>query len=290
MRSLLGHAYYGDELLKIPEGTHRTRMGLHALLPEFRRVLPQDWETVERTIAAHFGPARPGAFGGQITAGDGWFLGAFMAAMRPSAMIEIGVASGYSSALILSLARDLGLFSDGVYLHSFDMVKTHGNGCETGALLRADFPALVPHWRLTPEVTTATLDPAEMASRLPGRTLAFMDGGHYHSWPVVDLTFLRRVPQCSWALMQDVQMMERWVSDAVLFQVPVPHPVRGAQLALAHWPGRKVCGQDICFNMAAVDLAISDAQERDFLLSMQSYPTELPEDQTRICRDYLAKL
>ena len=287
MRELMGSAYYGDELAAISRGTRQMEAVLRSALPETR-----DWETVSAAVAQHFGSVIPGVFGSQITAGDGWFIGAFMAAFRPAAMIEIGVASGYSSALILSLAKALGLLADGIYLHSFDLMETHANGCITGSLLREQFPEHVAHWSLTTQATTATLDAAALAAKLPdGTALAFIDGGHNHPWPVVDLTFLRRIPQCEWALLQDVQMMERWVADAVIYGAPVPAPIRGVQIAANHWPGEKIVGLDMCYNMAAVNLKISDEQERSFLVATRGYQMEmLPPDQVEACASYLSRI
>ncbi len=292
MREKLGAAYYGDELEKIADGTARTLRALHRLLPEAQKLTQSDWSGLGPVLASHFTP-RPGIFGGQITAWDGLFIGAFMMAMRPTAMIEIGVASGYSSALILSFAKALGLLRDGsIYLHSFDIVETHANGDVTGSLARTQFADLMPYWSLTIGETSATLDPAALAARLPaGRTLAFVDGGHEHPWPMIDLTFLRRIPQCDWALMQDVQMMERWVGDALIHGWPVPTPVRGAQIAFSHWPHRKITGLDMCYNMAAVDLRIDAAGERVFLEALMPYEAEgLPADQLAACNGYLQRI
>ena len=289
----MGAAYYGDELAKISQGTERARRALHHLLPEAQRLTQADWVVVASVLSSHFGRGMPGIFGGQITAGDGLFIGAFMAALRPASMIEIGVASGYSSALILSFAKALGLLTGSAYLHSFDLFDKHADGNVTGALLHNQFPEFVPHWSLTTQVTTATLDPTALSDRLPpGRAIAFVDGGHNHPWPAIDLTFLRHVRQCEWALMQDVQMMERWIADAVIFGAAVPASMRGAQIAFAHWPGRKVIGLDMCYNMGAVNLRIDGAQEQAFLDAVQIYEAEeiLPGAQAEASVAYLRRL
>ena len=50
--------------------------------------------------------------------------------------------------------------------------------------------------------------------------------------------------------------------DAVVYGVPVPRPVRGAQLALSHWPGPKVSGAGLSYNMAAVRMGGSGSLGR----------------------------
>ncbi len=291
-RTLLGSAYYGDEINDLPKGTHRTRMTLHYALPAFRNLQAAQWDAVERVVHSHFGTRREGVFGGQITAGDGWFIGAFMAAMKPQSMIEIGVASGYSSALILSFAREFGLLTEGeTFLHSFDIEDIHLGGHQTGALMRRDFAELLPFWSLSTKQTTLTIDGAALSAKLRRPALAFLDGGHNHPWPVVDIAFLRRhIPQCDWALMQDVQMMERWVSDAIVYDAPVPSPVRGVQLAVSHWPGAKIIGTDICYNMAAVHPHIDDRNFALFCDSIRHYPSETVSDQQEACERFMAKL
>ena len=292
MRELLKHIYYGDELNRLHEGVSITRQALCRFRPEFSALTVAEWDVVGDVTREFFGVRREGVFGGQITAGDGWFIGAWMAAIRPQAMIEVGVASGFSSALILSFAERLDLLGNNgtAFLHSFDLMEVHANGGVTGDLLRRYFPHFEKHWNLTTKTTTAQMS-FDALREMPLRTMAFLDGGHNHPWPTIDLAYLRRaVPQCEWALMQDTAMMERWIADAVIYQVPVPKPVRGVQLALNHWPGDKLVGTGPCYNMAAVRVPIGDVDETGYLKAVRTYPYECNSDQAEICDEFFAKL
>jgi hypothetical protein len=241
-----------------------------------------------------------GIFGGQITAGDAAFIYSMMHALQPTHMIEFGVASGYSSAFILHSADVLGLTSKQPFLTSFDIDDGSLSGKNVGSFLRNYYPQFMPQWRFHAGKTSLDMmrDPCLLpfATSRPQSILAFVDGGHNHPWPALDLLALYCTlnnMRCSdgtsnshtWVMMQDVRMMERWIMDCIRFAVPCPAPVRGVELAFALWPGAKFSGLDICYNMAAIDLNISVGQLLDFLHAISTYQFECDFD-----RDQFAAL
>jgi hypothetical protein len=289
MRDLLKNVFYGDELDALERGTSHTRRLLTAADARFRQLPPDQWTLVNDVLREHFSTRYEEAFDGCITAGDGWFIGIFMAAMQPVAMIEVGVASGYSSTFILRVAARLGLLrSDRPFLHSFDLMDVHANGGVTGQLLRRRHPEFEPHWALTTQATTVQMNPASLREALPaGPIMAFVDGGHAHPWPTIDLTFLRNgIPACEWVLMQDIQMMERWVADALIYRATIQSPIRGVQYAIAHWPGDKLIGSGLSYNMAAARLPISDANYNRFVQAMRAYANETKAEEASIFDAY----
>lgn len=293
MRELLAAGYSGNELDRLAEGTARTKATLRNTSPLFNRLTDHAWQAIDKVVYGHFSPYREGVFGGQITAGEGWFIGAWMSAMRPAAMIEIGVASGYASALILSFAEEFHLLRDGViYLHSIDNVDEHSDGGVVGSLMQREFKHLLPYWSLQTGVTTATVQSDSLTSQLPsGPVMAFLDANFQHPWPVVDLSFLQRcIPACEWAILKNAVMTERWLADAVIYGAPVPSPARGVQHATTHWPGHKTIGADICFNMAALGTRVSDVDLDHFCLTMSRYPRETLDDQGNSCDAFMARL
>lgn len=236
-------------------------------------------ENIYRYVHEYFTPTRTGIFGGQITAGDGIAIAAMMERERPERMIEIGIASGYSSAFILFYASKSGLLSDSTFLTSFDLVSQTDRGDRTGAFLRSTFPDLLPYWQPYVETTSIEImdDPAKYGLvPTSARMLAFVDGGHNHPWPLMDLASLRRaMPRGSWVLMQDTQMMERWIADCVLFGTICPSPIRGVNLAVSLWPGEKIIGHDVCYNTSALRLDIGDVDFRHMLNSALRYTKEI---------------
>jgi cephalosporin hydroxylase len=273
---LLSNVYYGDEIDQFHLGTAQIRQWFS----DERIGESVDWGFIEIATKEFFSPCYDGVFGGQITAGDGISIMAFMAAIRPVAMIEIGVASGFSSAWILQTAKKLGLLSRRKYLFSFDLVAKTAAGLETGSFARSQFPQLIHHWHLNTEVTSLDLIRSDQRY-IPdyvraGPTVAFIDGAHSHPWPLVDIIAMRNLlPKGSWLVLQDAQMMERWIADVVIFQVASPAPIRGVNLVVTLWPGLKQIGMGLNYNTTAICLDISDKDFETFVRRCMSYPDEI---------------
>ncbi len=232
-------------------------------------------------VKCFFSDVKPGVFGGPITAGDATVLAAVMEYVRPVQMIEIGVASGWSSSFILSYADRAGLLDDGIFLHSFDLRKEYSPEKVIGNYLYTHHVELGRHWSLNTEITSETLLRRRFTPeyRTDGPIVAFVDGGHVHPWPLLDLIYLQRaLPHGSWVVLQDSQMMERWIADCVIYDVPSPAPVRGVNLAVSHWPGSKIFGTQLAYNSAAIRLDVSDEQMRLFIQAMRRYPFETDFD------------
>jgi cephalosporin hydroxylase len=271
--NLLQNIFYGTEI-----------NNQKALLRWAETMVPDklSHETIQRIldeITTYFSRGLRGIFGGPITAGDAVMIAAIMEMVRPSEMVEIGVASGFSSSFILGYAKSAGLLTkDEVFLHSVDLEKEHAPDKQVGSFLFSHFPELVGYWDLQTEVTSAKLLRGENYIHFSNgaRIVAFVDGGHNHPWPVVDLIYLHRIlPTGSWVVMQDARMMERWIADCVVHNVPSPAPVRGVDFAVSHWPGTKIFGFDTSYNSAAVCLDITDGQLFDFVKTMRRYPNEI---------------
>lgn len=271
--NLLKDVYYGSEL----DNRRALMRWAETMLPN--PLSAEQLERIEKVVTAYFSKGLTGIFGGPILAGDGVAIAAIMEMVRPAAMIEIGVASGFSSAFILGYAEIAGLLKDGeTFLHSIDLMKEHAPDKPVGSYLRSHYPMLEPYWDLQTEVTTATLLRGKADIKLPpGPVLAFVDGGHNHPWPIVDLIYLHKhLPQGSWVVLQDTRMMERWIADCVIHGVPSPAPVRGVDFAVSHWPGTKMFGFDTVYNSAAICLDVSQAQMGDFVRACRKYPHEIP--------------
>lgn len=283
---LLNNIYYGFE-------TNRLTHSLAKLAPIISGCVNQNYkipvERLANDINLFFGRPYDGVFGGQITAGDGAFIYTMMDAVRPVRMIEFGVASGYSSALILHCAQTLGLLNKEPYLTSFDIDDGRLSGNEVGSFVSNYYPEFIPHWCFHPGQTS--LDIMQTPSLIPftdaetHNILAFIDAGHNHPWPAVDLLSLYCILNATradngvdksdvWVMLQDVRMMERWIMDCIRFAVPCPAPIRGVELAYSLWPGKKFIGLDICYNMAAINLNISTGELLDYFQELSIYNFE----------------
>ena len=269
---LLSNIFYGNEGASLESGSANIRAVHEA---EIDRECSGDWQSILDITRSFFASRKAEIWGGPITAGDALFILSYMARLRPKSMIEIGVASGFSSAFILFAAEKLGLLGDGIFLTSYDILETLPNNQPVGNYCREYYAPLCAHWELLVGRTSMDLLAATPpGSRLDGPVLAFVDGGHCHPWPSVDILALHQLmPPGGWILMQDYQMMERWFADTIEFGVPMRGPVRGVNLAVANWPGEKFIGSGMSYNMAA--LKTDSALMNRFLESMDRHIFEI---------------
>src|SRR5690606_9798130 len=120
---------------------------------------------------------------------DARFLHETILESRPRSAVEIGVASGCSSVVILKAfeATENGV-ADGAWLHSFDVASEcyFAPSIPTGAAVAE----IVPH--LLSRFAFIEGDALTARQRLAGRRVdfAFVDGNHYHPWPVADVMAL----------------------------------------------------------------------------------------------------
>jgi hypothetical protein len=215
-------------------------------------------------------------FDGTITLGDMCFIAIFVERIKPTTIHEIGVASGYSSGFLLNLGSALGLLSDQhAFLHSYDLLYQHsiteeGKKNIIGETVPANFPELMGHWSLNPATTSFDLEVDEPEEEYQ---LFFIDGGHEHPWPLIDvLNIYKKVGnKDSWVLLQDNRVIERWYQDSYRYDTEMLKPVRGIEIVYSYWPGPKVSGAGGCYNMCAINLNISRDLLSDFALNTVNY-------------------
>lgn len=282
-KELLSNVFAGSETDRLAEGTAQTKAAL-----KFFKLKPADWAKVDRTVQSFFGRRIKGKFGGPITAGDAYFIAAFMAAERPASMLEVGVCSGVSSAFILCAAHKLGLLKEGeTFLHSVDLLSLHGpDQLEVGRAVRMNYPSLLPYWRLRTGVTAPEV---AMSGGVGAPALAFVDANHMHPWPMADVVAMTKLlPKGAWVLLQDIQLMERWLMNCVSRGIPSPRPCRGVSVAHAHWPGRKISGWGMCFNMGAICLDVENTD--DFVRACMVHPSECGAQQEKEVVEHLKRM
>jgi len=245
-------------------------------------------DRIYRSVREFFDGKDTGLFGGPITAGDAIFIAAMMEWRKPKSVIEIGVASGYSSAFIIFYARKMQIASGSIFLTSFDLMETHAGGNGTGQFLIINYPEFQANWALHTKATSVDIlrNDRMLSTVDKSSALVFVDGGHSHPWPALDLLVMRKaLGSNAWAVMQDVQMMERWIADCVKFGVPSPAPVRGVNLAFSLWPGEKSVGHDLCYNCSAVALDISTQEAQQFVQRLERYNLEAPDFDFSLLRE-----
>lgn len=160
---------------------------------------------------------------GHISLKDAIFLDDMVREIDPLEIIEIGVASGCSSAVLL---RALDSLEGERRLHSFDIAdccyfaKDRAVGAAVDELA-ADYTR---HWRL--HTGGGATDAARL---LAGHSipLIFIDADHRHPYPTLDLLgVLPAVSENAWVILHDITLEEKW-------------QVFGPKYLYAGWTGEK---------------------------------------------------
>lgn len=130
---------------------------------------------------------RPNWLKGAITKNECLFINAILHLKKAKNVLEIGVASGYSSAIILKTIQEINQ-SDSLYeLTSLDNTKHcyFDNTKRTGIYLYKTLPHLVKHFNLK-HFSTASIDSKLINKKFD---VCFIDANHKHPYPALDLLF-----------------------------------------------------------------------------------------------------
>jgi len=186
IRYLQSHTSPQEDFLPLP-GAISLEPGLHELIePDQALPAPPPWVT------------------GHISLTDARFLHNFVRLFPVAPIVEIGVASGYSSAVLLNACSHFLPPQDAPYvqLFSMDISSTCYFAPErpTGSAVQEMVPGLDRSWCLATEKTAVD------ARQCPEPfALAFIDGNHQHPWPVFDLLALLPVLKPgAWILLHDI--------------------------------------------------------------------------------------
>jgi hypothetical protein len=185
------------------------------------------------TQTRHEFPLRPPAWTtGNISSADAAFLNELIQEIVPAEVVEIGVASGVSSAVLLhALASVHGNPNPAApWLYSFDAIDYcyFDASRPIGAAVDELVPALRPAWRMTVGTALGARD------MLRGRDLAFafIDADHRHPWATFDfLALLPVLRSGAWVAFHDVRLPQ--LSSAPEYQV------HGPQYLFEAWPWTK---------------------------------------------------
>ena len=172
---------------------------------------------------------RPKWAQGTISLDDALFLYEMLARVRPMRSLEIGVASGVSTAFI---SRVLTYLANGGRLHSFDAIKHFyaDPSIACGAFLEETFGAMPSNVTLTTGVTGSGIPHSVGGERFD---FAFVDANHQHPWPCLDMFSVIEVTEPgSWVALHDINL-------------PFLHPQHntyGPHYLYTQWPGEKTLG------------------------------------------------
>jgi predicted O-methyltransferase YrrM len=187
---------------------------------------------------------RPEWVTGSISAVDAVFLHDVIQSVRPRRIVEVGVASGCSSAALLMGLADAGiplLHDDGTAaLHGFDRLDCcffdRDRALAAGAFEMV--PDLVCGLKLHPGETAL-----DASRRFAGEPIAFafIDADHRHPFPTADMLALAPVlARGAWVALHDINLVS--VADAYEAETgeTVDWRARGAEILFERWPFEKI--------------------------------------------------
>lgn len=189
-------------------------------------------KTSSVSIAAHdlrFEYVPPRWATAHIASHDATFLAALVRELAPSAMVEIGVASGCSSAVLLQALASSRRESlpPMPWLYSFDIAERccFDPTRRVGDAVDELAPALRPGWHLT----TGDALQAGRLLRDRGLSFAFIDADHRHPWPTLDLlAILPALRPGAWVALHDIRLRALGTGPE--------YDARGAQDLFEAWP------------------------------------------------------
>jgi predicted O-methyltransferase YrrM len=181
---------------------------------------------------------------GATPTGDAEFLIEMVAAHAPGTIVEIGVAAGVSSAVLLYALDGLPDAADRRVLRSCDIHPAcyFDAARATGEAVRIMYPRPRARWILDTDADarrlSQTLAPASV-------DLTFIDANHYHPWPLLDLLHMTALARPgSWVILHDID----------LSAIAPAFAAWGATWLFDGWPFEKVAGRGSARNIGAVRL------------------------------------
>lgn len=229
-------------------------------------------------VKAHY-DSRPVGVSQQFSPGDLCVLEYVIQALKPTTVVELGVASGFTTSFILnSLDRnaDHKLWT----VASYDIAEYCAEDADDRRRIGFCVDLLAPHlksrWSLKTGKTS--LDMVAEPGSFPRDALAIVDANHFHPWPLIDVLALSRImPKGCWILVQDIDHHRRMFGDAFRLNSDPVEGSYGPSLIYSSWPGRKVRGIGGCFNVGLIrNVEHSRIQRR--MRDLLEYPFEMKLD------------
>ena len=201
---------------------------------------------------------------GRISDGDARFLFELMTRENPHRMVELGVTSGTSTTFLLKVLASLGA---GGRLCSFDFDDRYyaDPGIRLGQFIFDELGPAPADFALFPKVNADHVAERFAASGGGEADLAFIDAGHEHPLPCLDLLALLPVLQPgAWVALHDISL-------------PFIHarfPCYGPHHLFRQWPGGRRVLDDASErpNIGAIRLPQSRADAIDAVLAVLATP------------------
>jgi predicted O-methyltransferase YrrM len=201
-----------------------------------------------------------------ISERDAAFFTGLAMEVRPSKVVEIGVASGWGSCVLLS-ALDVAGRSD-AELHGVDIASRffYDEAYATGQCVAEVLPECVTRYRLRTGVTIGECAPAIGG----GIDFAFIDAHHMHPWATLDLlAILPFLVPGSWVAMHDLNLSRKEDQE---------HRNRGPKYLFEAWEDDRLHSTEIPTMAGAIRVPAQPASTLPLLLDIVHTPFETAID------------
>lgn len=228
-------------------------------------------------VGIEFTSKRPPWVGGDISSYDTRFLAGLVNSLRPRRIVEVGVASGWSSAVLL---KSISEFGDHCQVVGIDLSPTYylDAAIPTGQATSELVPDLMGRYQLlTGKLCFEAMPEVERVD------FAFVDAHHLHPWATLDvLGILPHIERGSWIALHDLNLcrFERH-----------KHTNRGPFYLYYMWPNPKIHSTQQPTMIGAIQLGSSSEEDLSNLLEVLYTPWEMRVSNATLCslRDYLEK-
>jgi predicted O-methyltransferase YrrM len=179
-------------------------------------------------IVRRIWPSQPAWAVASISEADAAFFAGLVIATRPAKLVEIGVASGWGSCILLDALANAGLPES--ELHGVDIAERffYDASYATGQCVAEVMPERAGRYHLRTGVTIGECT-ADIGS---GVDFAFIDAHHMHPWATLDLlAVLPLVVPGNWVAMHDLSLSRKEDQE---------HRNRGPKYLFEGWEEDKV--------------------------------------------------
>ena len=225
---------------------------------------------------------------GTISKNDAQFLFEMIVRTGARRILEIGVASGVSTAFI---SRALSaLLPDGGHLHSFDAIDYFyaNKDKKCGAFVEESFGFVPQNVKFSLGVSSSAI--AQKQRGEPLFDFAFVDANHNHPWPCIDMFSVIEVTRPgAWVALHDINL---------------PHlhngqfPTWGPNYLYNSWPGEKMAassgtvveGKGMMPNIGAIRLFDDRAKSIDAVIKClgTEWQSEVPRQHIEMAAENIA--
>ena len=221
-------------------------------------------DAVGAPLVRELWPKQPAWAVASISDADAAFFAGLVVETQPRKLVEIGVASGWGSCVLLHALHSAGLERSEIYGVDIADRFFYDAAYATGQCVRDVMPERLDRYRLLTGVTIG-----ECAPKIGGGVdFAFIDAHHMHPWAALDLlAVMPFMKPGSWIAMHDLNLSRKEDQE---------HRNRGPKYLFEGWDGDKVHSTQEPTMAGAIRLSDDTTTHLSLLLDILYTPWELP--------------